>query len=97
MNKPPINVFIFHKLVLFTVQSFISPKLFENSARTKNVCVDTQGKSYSTVLLQAGGLLIVMNTQLERMVIMMNILKYLKQSQGKYDKQLCITVSITTK
>lgn len=53
----------------------------------------TQANSYSTVLLQAGGLLIVMNTQLDRMVIMMNILKYLKHSQGKYGKQL-ITVSI---
>lgn len=53
----------------------------------------TQGNSYSTVLLQAGGLLIVMNTQLDKMVIMMNILKYLKHSQGKYGK-LLITVSI---
>lgn len=50
------------------------------------MCVFTQRSSYSTVLLQAGGLLIVMNTQLDRMVIMMSILKYLKNSQGKYGK-----------
>lgn len=39
--------------------------------------------TYSTVLLQAGGLLIVMNTQLARMVIMMNMLNNLVKSQGK--------------
>lgn len=35
------------------------------------------GGTYSTVLLQAGGLLIVMNTQLDRMVTMMNRLNNL--------------------
>lgn len=39
--------------------------------------------TYSTVLLHGGGLLIVMNTQFERMVIMMNILNNLILSQGK--------------
>lgn len=33
----------------------------------------------------------VMNTQLERMVIMMNILKHLKNSQGLHTKQLYST------
>lgn len=35
--------------------------------------------TYSTVLLHAGGLLIVMNTQLDRMVTMMNMLNNLIQ------------------
>lgn len=35
--------------------------------------------THSTVLLHAGGLLIVMNTQLDRIVIMMNMLNNLIQ------------------
>lgn len=44
---------------------------------------NSERATHSTCLDQLGGLLMVMNTQLARMVIMMNMLNSVAEGQGK--------------
>lgn len=44
--------------------------------------IDVNVETHSIILLHSGGLLIVMNTQLDRIVTMMNMLNNLLNSQG---------------
>lgn len=63
------------------VKTYLEKKPQNKTSKKRKAC-DTAGKScgntHSTVLLHAGGLLIVMKTQFARIVIMMSLLNNLR-------------------